>query len=319
MTQIDFRKMLLPLYGHWEISPTGEHARFRSGMGDQTPRNEESSHGLALLGRSLDDGVLECAIELPAPSQHSGAFIVFRANGQSRYFAAGLGGWDNAYTLLEGHHLSATRLASAGNISNLVPGRSYRLLLALDGQRVQVNVDDVRVIDYDRLPNTGGAGMGLFAFRGSGEAAFGPMLIDDRRPNAFVAMQFSEPYNEVYRDAIKPLIEEIGYEPVRADEISQPGIILNDIWSQLTEASVVIAEVTDANPNVYYEIGVAHALGKPTILLALKGTRLPFDLGPHRCIYYENSIPGRARLIESLRSSLSAVLGIAPKRTQGAA
>jgi hypothetical protein len=136
------------------------------------------------------------------------------------------------------------------------------------------------------------------------------MTIDDRRPNAFIAMQFSESYNEVYRDAIRPLVEQIGFEPFRVDEAAGPGIILNDIWARITEASVVIAEVSEANPNVYYEVGAAHALRKPTVLLAQRGTKLPFDIGPHRCIFYDNSIPGRARLLDALRGSLITLLGL---------
>jgi hypothetical protein len=189
--------------------------------------------------------------------------------------------------------------------------------VALEGQRVVISVDDVTVIDYNRLPTSTGTGLGFFAFRGSREVLFGPMNIDDRRPNAFIAMQFSEPYNEVYRDAIRPLVMEIGYEPLRVDELSGPGIILNDIWNNITESSVVIAEVSEANPNVYYEVGVAHALRKPTVLLAQRGTKLPFDLGPHRCIVYDNSIPGRARLLDALRSSLISLLGIPVKRAAG--
>jgi hypothetical protein len=254
-------------------------------------------------------------VRIPHPTDACGAFVVFRANGQDDYYAAGLGGWEGAYTLLEGHHLSATRLVHAGSIFNLVADRSYRLRIILEGQRARVSVDDVKVIDYERLAPGGGAGLGLFSFRGTAEALFGPMEVDDRRPSAFIAMQFSEPFNEVYRDAIEPLVEEIGYEPIRVDDVSHPGIILNDIWLQLTEASVVIGEITEANPNVYYEIGVAHALRKPTVLLAQRGTRLPFDLGPHHCIFYDNTIAGRAKLLDALRSSLTAVVGMPPRDT----
>ena len=306
MADIEFDKML-SLYGKWEVLESGNLTRYTAGDGD------EQSHGFSLLSKSVEDGVIDCTIQLPRPSESCGAFIVFRANGQSSYYAAGIGGWEGAYTLLEGHHLSSTRLASAGNIANLVPNRAYKARIVLDGQRIQLIIDDIKVLDYDRLQSGTGAGLGLFSFRGSHESIFGPMVIDDRRPNAFIAMQFSEPYNEVYRDALRPLIEEIGYEAVRVDEISQPGIILNDIWSRLTQASVVIAEVSEANPNVYYEIGVAHALAKPTVLLAQRGTKLPFDLGPYRCIFYDNSIAGRARLLDSLRATLASLLGLAPK------
>jgi hypothetical protein len=227
-----------------------------------------------------------------------------------QFYAAGLGGWEGAYTLLEGHNLSATRLVHAGSISNLVPERSYRLRIVLDGQRIRVSVDDVKVIDYERLSPGGGAGLGLFSFRGTGEAFFGPVEVDVRRPSAFIAMQFSEPFNEMYRDAIAPLVAEVGYNPIRVDDVSHPGIILNDIWLQLTEASLVIAEITEANPKVYYEVGVAYALRKPAVLLAQRGTKLPFDLGPHRCIFYDNTIPGRAKLLDALRSSLTAIVGV---------
>jgi len=303
MSEINFKKML-PLYGKWKVAENGATVNFLPQDG------ETSSHGLILLGKSVDDGIIECDVRFSDANPNCGAFVVFRANGQESFFGAGLGGWENAYTLIEGRHLSPTRISTAGNISNIESDREYKIRIALNGQRVQVFVDDVRVINHSRLTSTGGTGIGLFAFRGSGEVSFGPLKTDDRRPNAFVAMQFSEPYNEVYKDAIRPLVEEIGYDVVRVDEISQPGIILNDIWSHLTEASVVIAEVTEANPNVYYEIGVAHALNKPTVLLAQKGTKLPFDIGPHRCIFYENTIGGRSRLLSSLRSTLGHVLGI---------
>ena len=305
MSDVDLGKML-PLYGNW-TNPGSTIAKFSS---DDVP---DASHGLALLSMPLDDGVLQCDVQLPEAHPAAGAFVIFKASGQTSYYAAGLGGWEGAYTLAEGRNLSMTRLMSAGNISNLVSGRTYRLRLAVEGQRLIMSVDGVTVIDYDRLGAGTGTGLGLFAFRGSKEVLFGPMTIDDRRPNAFIAMPFSDPYNDVYRDAIRPLVEEIGYDPFRVDEAAGPGIILNDIWSRITEASVVIAEVSEANPNVYYEVGVSHALRKPTVLLAQRGTKLPFDLGPHRCIFYDNSIPGRQKLLDALRGSLVSLLGLSSK------
>ena len=306
MSVVDFSK-LLPLYGAWSSRSAGV-IQF---SGTDAP---DASHGLALLSAPLDDGILECEIQLPHTNPTAGAFIIFRAVGQQTYFAAGLGGWQGAYTLAEGRDLSLTRLESAGSISNLIASRTYRVRITLEGQRVVMAVDDVVVINYSRLPSGVGAGLGFFAFRGTGDALFGPMTIDDRKPNAFIAMQFSEPYNEVYRDAIRPLVAEIGFEPFRVDEAAGPGVILNDIWNKIAESSVVIAEVSEPNPNVFYEIGVSHALRKPIVLLAQRGTKLPFDIGPHRCIFYDNSIPGRARLLDSLRGSLSSLLGVPVRR-----
>jgi len=70
-------------------------------------------------------------------------------------------------------------------------------------------------------------------------------------------------------------------------------VILQDIVRGIQEAKVVIAEITPKNRNVYYEVGYAHALNLPTILLVAKDTELPFDIKGYRCIFYENTIAGR--------------------------
>jgi hypothetical protein len=305
MKHIKFDK-LLPLYGSWTPSEHGEAVQFDC----QTDRSHDDSHGLALLGTTLDDGSIECQITLDDLTEKPGAMIVFRANGQERYYAGGLGGWDNAYTLMEGNNLRFTRIFGAGNSGNLKNGREYNVRIILEGQRVDLYVDNIKVISQRGLTITDGLSVGLFAFRSSVRATFRNFQVDDARPKAFIVMQFTSPYNEVYRDAIQPLVTEIGFDPLRVDDIASPGIIISDIKNQITESSIVIADITEANPNVYYEVGMAHAIDKPTVLLAQRGTKLPFDVGPHRCIFYENTIPGRARLQEALKRSLESLLGI---------
>jgi hypothetical protein len=70
----------------------------------------------------------------------------------------------------------------------------------------------------------------------------------------------------------------------------------------------VIAEITPPNPNVFYELGYAHALDKPTILLAERSSKLPFDVSGYRCIMYDNSIKGKSGLETLLRNHLLAIL-----------
>ena len=304
MKEVTFEK-LLPLYGVWDISSDRHSVTFRN----RKTADDPDSHGLAFLGHNIDDGAIACTLCIPQATPASGAMVVFRANGQERWFAAGIGGWEYAYSLFEGNDLRFTRIAGAGNVNNIVSGRAYSVRIMLEGQRVQLAVDQVKVLDYRGLAAPAGTAIGLFAFNTTSEVSFSRLGVDDRRPKAFIVMQFSSPYNEVYRDAIEPLVAAIGFEPIRGDDIAVPGIIINDIWSYITEASVIIAEISEANPNVYYEIGMAHALAKPTVLLAQRGTHLPFDVGPHRCIFYENSIPGRARLQDALRQTLESLLG----------
>lgn len=309
MRKISLTK-LLPLYGHWKNDSNGASVDFTG----NTPDQIDTNHGLALLGETLDDGILECKITLKGDIRSSGAMIVFRANGQRQYFAAGLGGWDFAYSIMEGNNLQFTRMSGSGSNANLQENREYKILVMLEGQKANLFVDEVNVITYRNLPLTGGMNVGLFSFKSTESVRFSDFAIEDAKPKAFIVMQFSSPYNEVYRDTIEPLVTEIGFSPIRVDDITQPGIIINDIRNSITESSVIIADISEANPNVYYEVGMSHALDKPTILLAQRGIQLPFDVGPHRCIFYENTIPGRAKLHEALSRRLENLLGLSHTR-----
>lgn len=93
---------------------------------------------------------------------------------------------------------------------------------------------------------------------------------------------------------MKPVCAEFGLNAVRADETYGPRVILADIVKQIDEAIVIVAEITPGNPNVYYEVGYAHARGKPTILIAdHEVEKLPFDISPFRTLFYENTIDGK--------------------------
>jgi nucleoside 2-deoxyribosyltransferase len=118
---------------------------------------------------------------------------------------------------------------------------------------------------------------------------------------------------------MRVICQEFGLEVIRADEEYGPGLIVADVARQIVESKVVIAEITPANPNVYYEVGFAHALNKPTILIAEKPTKLPFDVAPHRVLFYENSINGKARLEAGLRKHLHSILSdVTPGASDGA-
>lgn len=120
-------------------------------------------------------------------------------------------------------------------------------------------------------------------------------------------MQFSAPYNELYVDVIAPVCEEMGLNAVRADDRYGPGVIIQDIERQINEAKIVVADISPVNPNVYYEVGYAHALRKPTVLIAERTTDLPFDVSPFRTLLYENTIAGKNQVEAGLRRHLEAI------------
>jgi len=120
-------------------------------------------------------------------------------------------------------------------------------------------------------------------------------------------MEFSETFNDLYTHVIKPVCKNAEVNTVRADERHGPGQILSDIEQQIAESSVIIADVTPVNANVFYEVGYAHALRKPTILLAQRGTRLPFDISGFRTIFYNNTIEGKSKVEDLLQKHLAEI------------
>lgn len=104
--------------------------------------------------------------------------------------------------------------------------------------------------------------------------------------NAFILMPFSEPLNEVYEFLIKGALTEAGYKVSRADDIKSQSNILEDIITGIIQSSLIIADLTDSNANVYYELGIAHALQKKVVLITQDIEELPFDLRSYRVIAY---------------------------------
>lgn len=128
------------------------------------------------------------------------------------------------------------------------------------------------------------------------------------KPKVFVVMQFSKEYNQLYEDVIKPITEKAGYECIRADEFYTSTPILKDIIESIQNSTIIIAEITPDNPNVFYEIGYSHAINKPTILLCdTKREKLPFDLSSFRTLFYENTIAGKKKVEDSLNKYLESI------------
>lgn len=90
--------------------------------------------------------------------------------------------------------------------------------------------------------------------------------------------------DKVFNYVIEPPVDEFGYSPVRADQISEPGIITSQIIEYVVEAPLVIADLTGSNANVFYELAVRHAYQKPLIQLIQEGENIPFDVAATRTI-----------------------------------
>jgi len=107
------------------------------------------------------------------------------------------------------------------------------------------------------------------------------------KKSAFVLMPFREDLNEVYDFLISESLEQAGYTARRADDIKSQSNILEDIIQNIAHSDLIVADLTGANPNVYYELGIAHALQRKVILMTQEITELPFDLRSYRVIGYD--------------------------------
>jgi hypothetical protein len=114
----------------------------------------------------------------------------------------------------------------------------------------------------------------------------------DTRPKlfAFVLMPLSKNFDDVYQLGIKETCAEIGLYCERVDEQIFQETILERIYNQIYKADLIIADMTGKNPNVFYEVGYAHALGKNVILLTKNSEDIPFDLKHYPHIVYNGKI-----------------------------
>jgi len=110
----------------------------------------------------------------------------------------------------------------------------------------------------------------------------------EAKPTCFVIQTFDGKYDLRYKETIRPALIKANVEPQRADEILGLTPIIDKIQSSIEAASICIAEVSEDNPNVWFELGYALALNRPTIILCEKSIRpkLPFDIQHRPVIFY---------------------------------
>ncbi len=129
------------------------------------------------------------------------------------------------------------------------------------------------------------------------------MTNDNEAPAAFVIMPFDAELDEVYREFILPVLEGVGYSVSRADDLYGQNNILRDIVQRIKTSALVIADLTGLNANVFYELGIAHGLGTPVVLLTQNIDELPFDLRSYRVVIYDTHFARIQRARESFQQT----------------
>jgi len=271
------------------------------------PQNKELPFGIALSSQTSRNGSFTTNITLTNALKSSGRILFGYNAGNHSYFSAGLGGYNYAFLIdeyIDGRGWQGLALKSTNE--NLQANTSYLVNINIFGQNVILKINNIKVIQKILPHPLLGDQIGLFAW-GNDKVIFENTNSESSNPRAFVIMQFTEPYNSLFADVIKPVSESMGFEIIRADNIYKPGIILNDIIQEIVESDIIIGEITPENANVFYELGYAHALEKTTILLAEKDKKLPFDIAGRRCIFYDNTIKGKSEVEENLKKHLESI------------
>ena len=126
----------------------------------------------------------------------------------------------------------------------------------------------------------------------------------------FVMQPFGGHLGAYYEALFKPAIEKAGLKPMRADDdIFATGKIMDQIWRGIHQATVLVAELTSKNPNVFYELGLAHALRKPVVLVSSNEDDVPFDLRHIRVILYDQTDPfWGQKLIDKIADNIKSAL-----------
>ncbi len=128
-------------------------------------------------------------------------------------------------------------------------------------------------------------------------------------PLLFVVMPFDP------KLGLKPVFQVIsgvgaarGLEVQRGDDVYSADVVMDNVWSSIYRARLVVADCTGRNTNVFYEIGLAHAAGRPVILLTQSIDDIPFDLRHRRALPYSTTPEGLTKLTQELGKTLDTVL-----------
>jgi hypothetical protein len=122
-----------------------------------------------------------------------------------------------------------------------------------------------------------------------------------------VMMSFASQFDKVY-ETLQSVASKLSLTCLRADDIWEHDVIIQDIVSLIHRSRIVICDCTSRNPNVFYEAGIAHTLGKDVILIAQNESDIPFDLRHIRYVTYLNNNEGRENLAEKVSQRIQTLL-----------
>lgn len=139
---------------------------------------------------------------------------------------------------------------------------------------------------------------------------FGRPRQPDERIDVFVLMPFNAKMEKVYTNHIKRMGQDLGLIIRRADDNFTPGPFMEKVWDGICAAQLVLADCTQKNPNVFYEIGMAHTVGKKVVLITRSEKDIPSDIKHYDYIPYVYDPEGVDQLIDKLGQFIKSHFGL---------
>lgn len=266
--------------------------------------NLEFDQGTITWEAKLHDGESRVQLMLPAEPTAGSVSDLQKSDASNTELSVGLNvlGAPYGFAFWNGSWEPA---GGSGHGSSLPLNEWIPLQLTARGSNIELYVYEVRVAWTNRSLRRGQIGVLL---QGNKECSIRNVKISEDAPTCFVIVQFTDEFDILYNDVIRPVCESHGYKVVRGDDFYTTGQIMEDVAQSIRSAALIIADVTPDNANVFYEVGFAHAIRKPTILLSdKKRERLPFDISGFRTLFYDNTIGGKAVVEARLKQHLEAL------------
>jgi hypothetical protein len=126
----------------------------------------------------------------------------------------------------------------------------------------------------------------------------------------FILMPFKPEMKPLYDDHIIKVAADLNLSVARGDDFFTAHSVMLDVWSAICSAKVIIADCTGRNPNVFYEIGLGHVIGKPVILITQNSDDVPFDVKHMRYIQYSYTPPGMVEFEKRLAETIKTILQV---------
>ncbi|HEX8876578.1 MAG TPA: hypothetical protein VF777_07505 [Phycisphaerales bacterium] len=120
-------------------------------------------------------------------------------------------------------------------------------------------------------------------------------------------MPFAKSFDGIWEHVIRPSVRKCGDDVARADDFFTVGDIMADVRVRIQSCDYIVADLTGRNPNVFYELGFAQCLGKPSILLSQSIEDIPFDIRSQRVLLYADTAGGAASLARALEQTIAAL------------